>query len=127
MPPLFLYGTLLDPGVLRRQSCDPRLLGTARPGMLGDHARVPFRGTPYPTLVRSAGRWVEGLLVFPGPSAMRALRRYEGPCYRMLPVRVWTGRGQVRARAFAVPRWMAAAGAAWFPAPPSRRAGGVRP
>ena len=49
---LFLYGSLLDPKVLARQSGERRLARRLRPAMLPDHARRPLRGTPYPTLIR---------------------------------------------------------------------------
>ncbi|MBB5694537.1 hypothetical protein FHS87_002583 [Roseomonas pecuniae] len=52
---------------------------------------------------------MEGALIRPGPAAMAALRRYEGPCYRLIPLRVETRRGPVRARAWVVPRFMAGA------------------
>jgi hypothetical protein len=110
--PLFLYGTLLDPGVLSRQSGDPRLPRAMRPALLRGFARGAFRGTLYPTLLRRDGGWVAGALIRPSPSALAALRRYEGPCYRLVPLCVETHRGPVRARAWVVPRHLAGT-AAW--------------
>lgn len=52
---------------------------------------------------------MEGALIRPGPAAMAALRRYEGACYRLVPLRVEDRRGPVRARAWVVPRFMAGA------------------
>ena len=112
--------------MLRARSGDALLHRTARAAVLDGHARVFFRGTPYPTLARRAGGCVAGLLARPGPAAMRALRRHEGRCCRLVPVRVRTARGAVRAVAFAVPGRMAAPDAPWFPAAPSPRAGAAR-
>ncbi|MFT8246887.1 gamma-glutamylcyclotransferase family protein [Roseomonas sp. BN140053] len=104
---LFLYGTLLDPAVLRRQSGDPRLIRSARPAVLPGHARVFFRGTPWPTLRPCPGGQVAGLVVRPTPSAMARLRTYEGRAYRLVPLRVLGRQGPLRVRGFAVPRRMA--------------------
>ncbi|WP_426959903.1 gamma-glutamylcyclotransferase family protein [Muricoccus radiodurans] len=105
--PVFLYGTLLDPRVLACRSGDPRLPRAMRPAVLEGQGRVLFRGTPYPTLVPQAGGRVEGALVRPGPAALAGLRAYEGPCYRLVPLRVQGRRGAVMARAWIVPRRMA--------------------
>ena len=78
-----------------------------RPATLSGFRRVAFSGTPYPSLLPSPGHRVEGALIRPTPRAMAALRRYEGPCYRLVPVRVMAARGPVRARAWVVPRFMA--------------------
>ncbi|WP_424136912.1 gamma-glutamylcyclotransferase family protein [Roseomonas chloroacetimidivorans] len=105
--PIFLYGTLLNPQVLARQSGDARLPRAMRPALLRGYRRAAFRGTLYPTLLPGKGGWVRGALIWPSPSAMAALQRYEGPCYRLVPLRVQTVRGPIRARAWVVPRWMA--------------------
>ncbi|WP_309228528.1 gamma-glutamylcyclotransferase family protein [Roseomonas sp. KE2513] len=106
--PLFLYGTLLDRRILARRSGDPRLPRTMRPAVLHDHARVFFRGTPYPTLVPQPGGRVEGALIRPVPAALAALRRYEGATYRLIPVRVQSRQGWRQARAWMVPQRLAA-------------------
>jgi hypothetical protein len=80
-----------------------------RPAALSGFQRVAFRGTPYPTLLPSPGQRVDGALIRPAPHAMAALRRYEGACYRLIPVRVLAARGPVHARAWVVPRFMAQA------------------
>lgn len=87
--------------------------------MLRGHLRVSFRGTPYPTLAPRIGGEVRGLLIRPGPAALRALSAYEGPAYALRPVRVVTVRGPVLARAWMVPGRMAADGD-WSPASPER-------
>ncbi|WP_376088803.1 gamma-glutamylcyclotransferase family protein [Roseomonas sp. CCTCC AB2023176] len=119
--PVFLYGTLLDPRVLARQSGDPRLPRRVRAAVLHGYARVEFRGTPYPTLVRRSGACVSGLVVRPPASALAALSAYEGACYALRPVRVLTRRGALRARAWMVPVRLAGC-AEWAPAVPRRRA-----
>jgi len=79
---LFLYGTLLDPAVLTRHAGRPLRM---TPADLPGWQRVRLRGTPYPTLVPGPGR-TRGAVVRVDPRALRGLRRYEGPRYRLLPV-----------------------------------------
>ncbi|RYI99305.1 MAG: gamma-glutamylcyclotransferase [Acetobacteraceae bacterium] len=102
---LFLYGTLLDPRVLVRQSGEPALPRRLRPARLPGYARVALRGTPYPTLVARPGTVTEGALLRAGSAAYARLAAYEGADYRLVPVRVQTGRGPMRARAWMAPRW----------------------
>ena len=104
---LFLYGSLLDPRVLARQSGERRLALRLRPAVLAGHARQPLRGTPYPTLVRRPGAVTAGALLRPGPAALRRLAAYEGAEYRLVPVRPQGPRGPVRAHAWVAPRWRA--------------------
>jgi len=105
---LFLYGTLLDPIVLARMSGERALARRLRPARLAGYARVRLRGTPYPTLVARAGAATEGAVLRIGAAAFRRLSDYEGPQYRLVPVRVATARGPVSARAWLAPRWRAA-------------------
>ncbi|UFN51160.1 gamma-glutamylcyclotransferase [Roseomonas sp. OT10] len=99
--------------MLRRRSGDPRLTHRTRPAVLEGHARVAFRGTPYPTLLPRPGTRVPGWLIRPSPAALRRLVEYEGACYRLVPVRVRAD-GRLRwARAFVVPRRMADALHGW--------------
>lgn len=107
--PLFLYGTLLDPAVLARFGGRPR---TARPGWAAGWRRVRFRGTPYPTLLAGPGR-VQGLLLRPAPAVFARLLAYEGPCYRLHPLRVMARRGPLWARAWLVPRCLADPARGW--------------
>ncbi len=104
---LFLYGTLLDPEVLVRQSGEPQLPRRLRPARLAGYARVALRGTPYPTLVARPGAATVGAILRTGPAARARLAAYEGAEYRLVPVRVSTRRGMVRARARMAPRWRA--------------------
>jgi Gamma-glutamyl cyclotransferase, AIG2-like len=116
---LFLYGTLLDPRVLAVQSGEAGLAWRAVPARLPGHRRVFLRGTPYPTLLPDAEATVEGVLVRAGPRPLRRLAAYEGPPYRLVPIRVLTTRGPCRARAWLAPRWRADPTRPWEP-PPSR-------
>lgn len=104
---LFLYGTLLDPRVLARMSGERALARRLRSARLAGYARARLRGTPYPTLVRREGTAVEGAVLRVGSAAFRRLSAYEGPQYRLVPVRVATARGPVNARAWLAPRWRA--------------------
>ncbi|TDG16484.1 gamma-glutamylcyclotransferase [Paracraurococcus ruber] len=108
--PLFLYGTLLRPAVLDRVAGQRGLARRLRPAILPGHARVALRGTPYPTLRAMPGAETTGALLRCGPQALRRLRAYEGPEYRLVPVTVRTTIGPRRARAWIAPRWRAAAG-----------------
>lgn len=110
--PLFVFGTLLDARVLARKSGDPRLPARARPAWVDGMRRVPFRGTPYLTLLPGPGR-VEGLLLRPSPAAMHRLAAYEGAAYRLHPLRVATHRGPAWARAWLTARRHADPGRAW--------------
>ena len=104
---LFLYGTLLRPDVLERMAGQPGLARRLRPARLVGWARVALRGTPYPTLVPAPGATTAGALLRCGPAARARLRAYEGASYRLVPVRVATARGPVRARAWVAARWRA--------------------
>jgi hypothetical protein len=44
-----------------------------------------------------------------GAAAFRRLSAYEGPQYRLVPVRVATARGPIHARAWLAPCWRATA------------------
>jgi gamma-glutamylcyclotransferase (GGCT)/AIG2-like uncharacterized protein YtfP len=109
---LFLYGTLLRPAVLERMAGQPGLAARLRPARLEGWARVALRGTPYPTLVPAPGAATTGAVLRCGPAARARLAAYEGASYRLVPVRVETWRGPVRARAWVAARWRAS-GEAW--------------
>jgi gamma-glutamylcyclotransferase (GGCT)/AIG2-like uncharacterized protein YtfP len=115
--PVFLYGTLLDPRVFRRQAGTLRPWRQAVPALLPGFRRVHLRGTPYPTLVAAADE-VAGLIVRLPPMPLESLRRYEGPSYRLCPVRAVTRRGPRAARA-----WMTAPRRAEFARPWPAHAG----
>ncbi len=75
---LFVYGTLLDAGVLTRVSGERALAQRLVPARLDGWRRVFLRGTPYPTLVPAAGASVNGAVLrvgaapVPGSPAWRA-------------------------------------------------------
>ncbi len=107
--PLFLYGTLLDPAVLARFGGRRR---DAEPGWAIGQRRVAFRATAFPTLLPGPGR-VAGLVLRPAPAVLARLSAYEGPCYRLHPLRIVTRRGPLWARAWLVPRRMADPARPW--------------
>ncbi|MGK7868242.1 gamma-glutamylcyclotransferase family protein [Falsiroseomonas sp. E2-1-a20] len=102
--PVFVYGSLLDPLVLARQSGRRGLMRLAVPAVLPGWRRVGLRGTAFPTLVRARGCRTEGVLLRLRGAPMRRLMAYEGAAYRLRWIRVRTARGPRQARA-----WMAAA------------------
>ncbi|MDJ0390824.1 gamma-glutamylcyclotransferase family protein [Roseomonas sp. E05] len=92
--------------MLTREAGDAHLHRRAIPAEAPGFRRVALRGTPYPTLARGPGT-VAGLLVRPPPAALVRLHVYEGPFYRLAPLRVRTARGPLWARAWIAPPWRA--------------------
>ncbi len=89
---LFLYGTLAEATALAR--CGGRPLRAApQPARLPGFARVRLRGTRYPTLRRSPGAAVDGVVARVTAEMMRRLVAYESARYRRIRVRVGTARG----------------------------------
>ena len=83
---LFFFGTLMDEAVrglvIGRE-------GTVSPARVDGFARVAVAGRDYPTLVRRPASRVAGVLTAPlDAEAIRRLCRYEGPEYRLRPIRV---------------------------------------
>lgn len=103
---LFLYGTLLDPGLFARLA-GRAPLRRALPARAAGWRRVALRGTPWPTLRRGAGEVAGLLLPRLAPCAFARLAAYEGAEYRLAPLRVATRRGPRRARAWLAPAWRA--------------------
>ncbi len=103
MADLFVYGTLLDPELLRRiLGRDIRRL-RMRPASAGGVRKMRVKGRAYPTLRPDAGATVDGRLV-EGLTAgdMARLGRYEGPEYRLVDLDVRLGDGATRrTRAYA--------------------------
>lgn len=108
---LFLYGTLLDPGRLAHLGGDPGLPARLRPAVLRGFRRVAGTGG-YPTLVPDRAGRVEGAVLGVSAAALRRLHAYEGPRYRLTPVRAETEAGKLPACA-----WIAGAATrrAWEP------------
>jgi gamma-glutamylcyclotransferase (GGCT)/AIG2-like uncharacterized protein YtfP len=96
---LFLYGTLLDPALLRK------VAGRAvplTPATLKGWRRVLLQGTRYPTIRRARGS-VGGGLAIVDRAALARLSAYEGPRYRLTRVVVCTARGNQAAFAWIAP------------------------
>ena len=110
---LFVYGTLLDPGVLARMSGDGALARRMRPALARGWRRVALRGTPYPTLLADPAGSVDGAVLRVGAAAFARLRAYEGSAYVLVPLRVRTRSGPLRARAWIAPAWRADAARPW--------------
>jgi gamma-glutamylcyclotransferase (GGCT)/AIG2-like uncharacterized protein YtfP len=105
-PAIFVYGTLMDPGVMARRGGQRGLLRRARPAILHGFRRVALRGTPYPTMRRGRGQ-VRGLWLRVPPAVLRALDRYETRVYARIRVRVRTRAGMRRAFAWMAPAFRA--------------------
>jgi gamma-glutamylcyclotransferase (GGCT)/AIG2-like uncharacterized protein YtfP len=110
---LFVYGTLLDAGVLARVSGEPALACRLVPARLDGWRRVFLRGTPYPTVVQAPGSAVEGAVLRVGRAALARLSAYEGSAYALTPLGVVTARGALRVRAWIAPPWRADARRDW--------------
>jgi Gamma-glutamyl cyclotransferase, AIG2-like len=92
MTTFFFYGTLLDRDVMALV-IGRRLPPSAFvPARLKGHARRRAKGVSYPILVRDPGGKVEGVVV--GGLTRRDVERlsaYEGPRYRIAPLKVTVG------------------------------------
>ncbi len=95
----FLYGTLLDPGLLAALAGRTVPL---TPVTLRGWRRVAMPDGRYPTLRRARGT-VRGALATVDRPAFERLAAYEGRSYRLAPVVVRTARGQIAARAWIAP------------------------
>jgi gamma-glutamylcyclotransferase (GGCT)/AIG2-like uncharacterized protein YtfP len=96
---LFLYGTLADPAGLGRCAGKP-VKGTPLPATLPGYRRVLLRGARFPTLRRSPGDAVAGVVMRVNADMMVRLQNYEAGRYRQILVRLRTPAGPVRARCF---------------------------
>ncbi len=97
---LFVYGTLLDDGLLRR------LVGRTFPkvtGKLEGYFRVEEKpGFPYPSIKAQAGAFLEGMVLMGirGENLFH-LDAYEGRAYERIEVKVHTDRGFCEAWVYA--------------------------
>jgi len=90
-PPLFIYGTLLDPAV-RRFVLGPKAAQAVRPAVLHGYRRLSVAGKDYPAVERAPmSRTAGGILPPPGPVALARLDAFEGTEYRRLRVRATVG------------------------------------
>lgn len=89
LPPLFFYGTLMDPDVLGLVVGRPVADCALEPAILRGWRRVGVRGASYPMLVPAPGGKVEGRLWRGASSAdLERLDAYEGPAWRLVLVEV---------------------------------------
>lgn len=112
---VFLYGTLLDSGVLAARAGRRGLRGV--PAILPRWRRVALRGQPYPTLVRARRQAVRGLVVILAGAPLRRLHAYEGAAYRLRPVRLLGPRGRLAAHAWIARPGLAEGGIPWQTCP----------
>jgi gamma-glutamylcyclotransferase (GGCT)/AIG2-like uncharacterized protein YtfP len=96
---LFLYGTLADPAGMGRCAGKPAR-GVPLPATLPGYRRVLLRGARYPTLRRSPGHAVSGVILRVNADMLVRLQNYESVRYRQVLVRLHTAQGFVRARCF---------------------------
>jgi hypothetical protein len=116
LPPLFVYGTLIDPATRAAVFGAPQRSGSGRVARLVGYRRVYARGRRYPVLVRNRTAVTEGLLIARvNGRAWGRLFAYEGTEYRIARLRVRTdGRHPVLARVF-LPRALGDTSRDWFP------------
>ena len=88
---VFLYGSLLDPAVLRAKAGRRFPARALRPARLRGWRRTRLRGTPWPMLVRDRAGQVDGLVLRLVGAPLRRLMAYEGPAYRLRPLRLRIG------------------------------------
>ncbi|MCS6781008.1 MAG: gamma-glutamylcyclotransferase [Geminicoccaceae bacterium] len=99
LPPLFFFGTLMDPDILGLVIGRRVEEGELEPARLTGFRRVRVAGASYPMLVPDPEASVEGRLWRGGTASERArLDAYEGPGYRLEPV-VVEARGGERVEA----------------------------
>ena len=92
---LFIYGTLLDPGVFAR--CGGGMPGRQRSACLYGWRRVALRNSPYPTLRRDHHAVTHGAILDIPAGTARRIAAYEHPRYHLTRVVVCTTRGKTAA------------------------------
>ena len=88
---LFVYGTLMEPGV------QVAVFGRAvegSPDALADYrkSRIRLGGRVYPIVKPAAGSTVEGLVITVSPTELAKIDHYEGEDYRRQKVTLVSGR-----------------------------------
>jgi hypothetical protein len=90
----FFYGTLIDADV-RRLVLGRLAPDEVEPAILNGWRRVKLAGVTYPGIVVDPKGTVEGVLARDlGTAAKRALVRYEGDEYELVPAEVATAEGK---------------------------------
>lgn len=122
--PLFLFGTLRDPGLFRVVFGRPQSALPCRPAHLPGHAAMRVEGGDFPVLVprpgcRQPGLLVEGL----APAEIARAVFYESSGYRLAPVRLRVAAVTVTARAFLPTGRLPASATRWRLAAWQRRHG----
>lgn len=94
MNTFFFYGTLLDPDVMALvigRRLPPSAFAKA---ILPGHSRRRAKGATYPVVVRDAASHVRGVVVVGlTPRDVARLAAFEGPGYRIAPLKVRLGKG----------------------------------
>jgi len=103
---IFVYGTLLEPSIFRLVT--GRAQPAPRAATLPRHRRVRLARLPYPTLLPDRAGQVTGAVLRVGPTVLARLRRYEGPLYRFVAVKVRRGRAWTNVHAWIARRGLAA-------------------
>ena len=96
---IFVYGTLTDMQAFGRCAGTP-VKGAVEPATLRGYTRVYLRGARYPTLRRTPGKHVEGMVVRITADMFLRLCNYESLRYRVAHVRLLGETGPHRARVF---------------------------
>ena len=122
--PLFLFGTLRDPGLFGVVFGRPQEALSCRPAHLPGHAAMTVAGGDFPVLVarpscRQPGLLVEGL----APAEIERAVFYESTGYRLAPVGLRVASGWVAARAFLPTGRLPASATRWRLAAWQRRHG----
>jgi len=96
---IFVYGTLTDMAAFGRCAGTPVKL-QPEPAKLHGYSRVFLRGASYPTLRRTPGKHVEGMVVRITADMFVRLCNYESVRYRVAHLRLHGVSGPHRARVF---------------------------
>lgn len=87
---LFVYGTLLDPGIQRA------VIGRSDAGQTDDligfeRTEIDLDGETFPTIVRSTNGSVPGSVIRVSEEDLAKIDDYEGDAYTRIPVRLASG------------------------------------
>jgi gamma-glutamylcyclotransferase (GGCT)/AIG2-like uncharacterized protein YtfP len=96
---IFVYGTLTDMGEIGRCAGKPVKQPLESAKLLG-FSRVFLRGARYPTLRRTPGKHVEGVVVRVSAEMFVRLCNYESVRYRVMHVQLHGETSRHRARVF---------------------------